>query len=147
MTTHREEWIMIFVFASAPLLVCFASFARRFSFSSSIRRWHHRKPESGKVESHSLSLSLCSFASPPRLFVQRWNREFVGPEVDHRVSLKLPFSVRLCLVGRGGEGSQLGKYLSALSIPLSNPIPHPPFYPRNPLSLHALMCHSALLDN
>lgn len=107
-------------------------------------------PEAGKWKGGkplSLSLFLCSFASPPRLFVQRWNREFVGPEVDHRVSLKLPFSVRLCLVGRGGEGSQLGKYLSALSIPLSNPISHPPFYPRNPLSLHALMCHSALLDN
>lgn len=112
--THpRDERIIIFV---GVLLVCFASFARRFSFSSSIRRWHHRKPESGKP------LSPLSF-SPDYLF-NVWNREFIGPEVDHRVSLKLPFSARSCLVVRGGRGQPARKIFASLVDPFVQS--HPP---------------------
>lgn len=75
-------------------------------------------PEAGKWKA-----TLSSFVFP-RLFVQRWNREFIGPEVDHRVSLKLPFSARSCLVGRGGRGQPARKIFASLVDPFVQS--HPP---------------------
>lgn len=108
--------------------------------------FHHRSDDdtsgSRKVESHSLLL-FSSFPLPDYLF-NVGNREFVGPEVDHRVSLKLPFSVRLGVWSGGGGGDQPArKIFAGLVDPFVES--HPPNNPLLPFS--ALMCHSALLDN
>lgn len=107
--------------------------------------FHHRSDDdtsgSRKVESHSLLL-FSSF--PPDYLFNVGNREFVGPEVDHRVSLKLPFSVRLGVWSGGGGGDQPArKIFAGLVDPFVES--HPPNNPLLPFS--ALMCHSALLDN
>lgn len=98
--------------------------------------------EAGKWKA-TLSSSFPRFPPPDYLF-NVGNREFVGPEVDHRVSLKLPFSVRLGVWSGGGGGDQPArKIFAGLVDPFVES--HPPNNPLLPFS--ALMCHSALLDN